>query len=265
MFSLFNSKEKKPIITLDNAIIPTPEEKWIWVDGYKGFTREYIDGKSTLCGYNSFPYNSVGEVTCLPEDPKKMNPCSWGLHFCDKLEDVFGYYDIVYKDVGWDYYLDLNHEIQAKPANIYNTIFAKVKAKVNESDYLKWKESGKDKFVARKIIITEIVSYEDIYDAYMTTHNEVKIGSEVISSKESYVAIKEALDKSGLNTLEVYNLMVEQLKKVRIESQIDNLVSHGYSETFARIIVDKYSYDDAIAYAKEGMSKDMRAYLLVKN
>ena len=57
--------------------------------------------------------------------------------------------------------------------------------------------------------------------------------------------------------------IVKELKRVRIDGQIHTLVSLGYSETFARIITDKYSYDDAIMYAEEGLSKDMRAYLLM--
>lgn len=66
------------------------------------------------------------------------------------------------------------------------------------------------------------------------------------------------------NTNNTYEKILKALQIEYMKKLVANLVSYGYSETFANIIVNKYSYNDAIAYAEEGLSKDMRAYLLIK-
>ena len=264
--NLSSSNCKETIDTVESKASPEPEENWVWVEGYKGFTKEYIDGELKLCGRNHFVYNPIGEETCLPENKdKKMDICSWGLHFCNKLQDVFNYCNAVchveYLNYSWNGY-----EITSSGEHtIYNTTFAKVKAEVNEKDYLSWKESNEDKFVARKIIIEEIIPYEDVYDACTKKDQCILIGSEEIPSKDTFIEVKNCLDNCGDNTLGAYYEIIKTLRDNRIKTQIESLVSHGYSEAFATIIVDKYSYNDAIMYAEEGLSKDMRAYLLTKD
>ena len=56
------------------------------------------------------------------------------------------------------------------------------------------------------------------------------------------------------------------IKKKNI-NKVNILIEHGYSPTFARIIMDKYdkAFNDAIAYADEGLSPDMRVYLIVSS
>ena len=61
--------------------------------------------------------------------------------------------------------------------------------------------------------------------------------------------------------------VAKELIKKRKASNVNILIEHGYSPTFARIIMDKYdkAFNDAIAYADEGLSPDMRAYLIVSS
>ena len=227
-------------------------ENWIWVDGYKGFTKQYVNGKETLCGRNSFPYNPIGEITCLPENEiKKLEPGVWGLHFCDNLRNACGYHNIICEH-SYDRHI------------VYNTVFAKIKAEVEECDYLQRKKFQKSMFVARKIIIEEIIPYDEIYDIFMSLHSQIDMNGEIIHSKEDYLAIKKAFDECGKNTNNTYEKILKALQIEYMKKLVANLVSYGYSETFANIIVNKYSYNDAIAYAEEGLSKDMRAYLLIK-
>ena len=60
--------------------------------------------------------------------------------------------------------------------------------------------------------------------------------------------------------------LIAEIKKKNI-NRINILIEHGYSPTFAGIIMDKYSdaFEDAIAYVDEGLSPDMRAYLIVSS
>ena len=59
-----------------------PEEKWVWVTGYKG------TDKDMRC-MNDFQYE-IGKTYDMP-DGAEIQACSSGFHMCLKLEDVFDY------------------------------------------------------------------------------------------------------------------------------------------------------------------------------
>ena len=107
----------------------------------------------------------------------------------------------------------------------------------------------------------------------------------VLGSGSSYMEsdVREQTDKAGFcrnhfkkmfdtaySTLDIkwvsdtYHVLIKNFEDKKRFKQTDHLVSLGYCETFANIIVDKNKYSEAVVYAEEGLSKDMRAYLLMK-
>lgn len=110
------------------------EEEWIWVTGYKG------TDKDMTCRDYQYEMNKQHD---MPEgEPVVM--CNSGFHFCDKLKDVYGFY------------------------NVENgNRFFEVKALVR-----RWKKDGfykveqrSDKMVAKSIIFTRELTIEEIFDA----------------------------------------------------------------------------------------------------
>lgn len=61
-----------------------PEEKWIWVEGYKG------TDKDMKC--RGFQYE-LGKQFDIPEGAVVI-PCQYGFHLCPRLDQVFGYYGV---------------------------------------------------------------------------------------------------------------------------------------------------------------------------
>jgi hypothetical protein len=119
---------------------PTPEEKWIWVEGYKG------TDKDMRC--RDYQYE-IGKQFNMPEE-ESVAECHNGFHLCLKLEDVFGYYPI-----------QNGHR------------FFKVQALVRESDakkYRKYEETClggfiHDKIVAKSIIFISELTTDEIFKA----------------------------------------------------------------------------------------------------
>lgn len=72
----------KTLDELYNKPYDMPEEKWVWVTGYKGMD------KDMKC-MNDFQYE-VGKTYDMPEG-EEILVCHSGFHMCLKLEDVFDY------------------------------------------------------------------------------------------------------------------------------------------------------------------------------
>ena len=112
------------------------EEKWIWVDGFKG------TDKDMKC--NGYQYE-LGKRHDMPEDAEIVE-CMCGFHLCLNLVDVYEYYRI--KD---------DHR------------FFKVRALVRETDTAEYgRRSGrfgrKDKLVAKSIEFISECTIDEIFD-----------------------------------------------------------------------------------------------------
>lgn len=134
--------------TIEKLTIPEPapeppEEKWIWVDGYKG-----TDKDMKCRGYQY----ELGKRFDIPEGEVAI-PCHNGFHLCPRLDQVFGYYEV--RD---------------------NNRFFKVKALVREKDVPAvtmdpndmWKFSlglNRDKLVAKSIIFEREMTVDEILTA----------------------------------------------------------------------------------------------------
>ena len=109
------------------------EEEWIWVTGYKG------TDKDMKCRDYQFEMNKQHD---MPEG-EEIVMCHSGFHFCDKLSNVYGYYDV-------------------RNGNR----FFEVKALVR-----RWKKDGyykieqrSDKMVAKSIVFTRELTIDEIFD-----------------------------------------------------------------------------------------------------
>lgn len=124
--ALFNLEKKEEKV----------EEKWVWVDGYKG-TR-----KDMTC--HDYQYE-LGKRHDMPEDAE-IEECRSGFHMCLNLKDVFMYYDI-----GDDHR------------------FFKVRALVREDDVARYNNRGRlnrrDKLVAKSIEFISECSIDEIFSA----------------------------------------------------------------------------------------------------
>ena len=263
-----NNDENTPATDFPE-INPKPEKEWIWVKGYKGFNEQWLNGKLELTGRNSFVYNQDGETSIREyEDENNLKECETGLHFCTKLVNVFGFYPPTFNRItgygGYSY---------ATVIGFYNTVFAEIEAEVEKDYYEKYK--SREKLVARKIRITRILSNKEIFE---NLNGKYSCDNYHIETLEEFIYIKNALHEYTVNNPDILESdslalgryiggVAKELIKKKNLKKVDILIEHGYSPTFARIIMDKYdkAFNDAIAYADEGLSPDMRAYLIVSS
>ena len=263
-----NNDEDTPATDV-SEINPEPEKEWIWVKGYKGFNEQWVNGKLELTGRNSFVYNQDGETSIKEtEDENNLKECQTGLHFCTKLVNVFGFYPPTFNRV-----TDSRAYGYFDVIGFYNTVFAEIEAEV-EKDYYE-KNKSREKLVARKIRITRILSNKEIFE---NLNSKYSCDNYNIETFEEFNYIKNALHEYTVNNPDILESdslalsryiggVAKELIKKRKASNVNILIEHGYSPTFARIIMDKYdkAFNDAIAYADEGLSPDMRAYLIVNS
>lgn len=263
-----NNDEDTPVTNF-SEINPKPEKEWIWVKGYKGFNEQWINGKLELTGRNDFVYNQEGETSIKEtEDENELKECEIGLHFCTKLVNVFGFYPPTFNRI-----LEGDIYGYTNIIGFYNTVFAEIEAEVEKDYYEKHKYC--EKLVARKIRITRILNNEKVFE---NLEGKYSCDNYNIETFEEFNYIKNALHEYTVNNpaiLESDSLalsryiggVAKELIKKRKASNVDILIEHGYSPTFAKIIMDKYDkvFNDAIAYADEGLSPDMRAYLIVSS
>ena len=269
------NNEDTPAIDF-SEINPKPEKKWIWVKGYKGFNEQWINGKLELTGRNDFVYNQDGETSIKEnEDENNLKVCQTGLHFCKRLKDVFGFYPPTFNRITNGYGPGIVYGNYGCPSVIgfFNTVFAEIEAEVEKDYYEEHKFS--EKLVARKIRIIRILSNEEIFE---NLDGKYSCDNYHIETLEEFIYIKNVLHEYTVNNpaiLESDSLalsrylgeVAKELIKKKNLKKVDILIEHGYSPTFARIIMDKYdkAFKDAIAYADEGLSPDMRVYLIVNS
>lgn len=87
----------------------TPEEKWVWVTGYKG------TDKDMKC-MNDFQYE-IGRTYDMPAG-EEIQACHSGFHMCLKLEDVFDYQKI---EAG-NRFFEVRALVRERDRNNYGTI-----------------------------------------------------------------------------------------------------------------------------------------------
>lgn len=237
MFWNKNDKETASI-NKNKEIKSTVEDKYIWVEGYKG-TDENMICQGQYPSYSLIKvisYRTEYELNKQFDLDDEPETCANGFHFCLNLKDVLGYYKFNFKNR-----------------------FFKVKAYVKESDYERAKNSEDTKIAAKSIILTEeiIVDYESVFESGCLTY---------WSGDDKYEMSKEEFEDVVVkHTYKTVEEMCEDKFKER-------MIKCGYSETFTFVLSNKYSSDicklmctleKAKAFADEKVSKDMAVYLLL--
>ena len=213
-------KEEAPIIETE------PEEKWIWVEGYKG-----VD--ENMQGYGGFQYELGIEYTVEGE----VQECRNGLHFSLRLEDVFNYRDRL------------------------NNRFFKVKACVREQDFKKYGARPRDyynpysfstraqidKLAAQKIVLTEeITETEEMLKWIRREYPEI----------DTFDDVKQ-VRASGYDKF-VKNKYKQRLSKYFSELFVEIFINRFYNDKL------RSKTNEIIAYMEEGVSKDVAIYLVMK-
>lgn len=159
--ALFNLEKKEEKV----------EEKWIWVDGFKG------TDKDMRC--HNYQYE-LGKRHDMPEDVE-IEECKSGFHLCLKLEDVYGYYAI--KD---------DHR------------FFKVRALVREDDAADYgRRTGhfgrRDKLVAKSIEFISECTIDEIFGAF--PENELRHWTDADKADAITLGLPAVAKVVGIRTL----------------------------------------------------------------
>lgn len=208
--------------------VEEPDE-WVWIEGYKGTA-------SDITCRNDFQFELNKRY--IVEGDIKI--CDNGFHFCKSLCNVFYYY----------------------PLNASNRFF-KVKALVNlkqieqekerilrrrkERGYYHYSIEELDKYVAKEIILTEEVGFEELLP-------HIKENFDYVETEDDWNLVK----KIGYG----------QYKRHYFINKMDGL---GFGETFLNILYDDLnnsSLEPTVQFAQalkeENVSKDMAVYLILK-
>lgn len=228
MMGIFNKKDKQLLDVPPFPSAPAPSvdlpEEEEWV---------WVDGykgtdKNMQCK-NNFQYELGKAYTCEGD----IVECKNGFHLCANLRDTFYYYDIA-----------------DNPSNRYFKVKALVRPKDVESygkvSLFNVALDMRTKLVARQIILTEEVSEKELFNATTGLYDQF---------------IKHFDDFEAFRSQEL-PLMIWFKNKCK------NNLHRKYSDTFIEIMFDNNnwynSYKLALALYDEGVSADMRAYLILE-
>ena len=202
-----------------------PVEEWIWVEGYKATERDM------KC--RDYQY-TLGELHKMPND-SEIKECESGFHFCRDLKDVFNYYGI-----------HSGHR------------FFKVCARVRKSDYESYGDYTEEYMMYRRQglgylysnrTVDKLVARSIVFERELTP-------DEIL---ERFINLNEWSDEYKRLALEI------GIDNASDRMRVDTLTDLGYSETFAKLIIDGKKFDIAKAVAsQEGLSMDMKCWLIFK-
>lgn len=214
--------------SIENAIKQL-EEEWIWVKGYKGTDRDM------KCRDYQFMFNYRHDMV----DGSEIKVCESGFHFCPKLKDVFGYYEI--KD---------GHR------------FFEVRALVRKKDYEVLKPSTN----------TATLKIDGMGVIWPTWANPWTLGNDKLTSKaiefvreltlDEIFADTEASGWSDEDKKLALEIGVGEATKVR---QVTELEALGYSEELSEYIVHeihKYNLAKFLTTLPENPSMDTKMIIL---
>ena len=235
MFFKKDSSSNSITTEKDTTPIQPKGEDWIWIDAYKG-TDENMQG------YDNFQF----EIGKTFKAEGKISVCANGFHCCKRLREVFQHYS-------W----------KKHPANRY----FKVKALVRKADWeiydtFSWlSPSNRDKIVAKEIIFLEEITYSE--ELLKEIQNIFGIKFFIPDIDTLKLIREEALKNSQFNLFKYCEEIIS-----------NELCCLGFSETFSILLAEKFiqkgfaDAEQSLAYAKalcdEGVSIDMKAYLLLK-
>lgn len=224
---------------------PSADTKWIEVEGYKGLNPD-------MTGYGGFQYE-LGKTYYADGD---IEECKNGFHFCLQLTHIPAY----------------GYRWQEK------TRYFKVKALVREEDYLGYGQYGiklgtlivVTKLVAKEITLIEELALDEVYNALEPDISQDAFVRFYRSNMEFKDFLREEFQSSLQGKYSDTFIMVLFDKAAQdVDDGTQLAVLNGYNMT--TIDKDKdlcislnHIYKKAIALYEEGVSTDVRAYLLLK-
>lgn len=230
MISLFSrnrktQEETAPAVVVEPVVTPSNEEEWIWVEGYKGVTKD-------MKGRNDFEY-ILHKRYSMPKE--EVDCCASGYHFSLTLHDVFKYYNVC-----------KGHR------------FFKVQALVKKSDYAKYgvllfkatvyadklaSTDCFDKLAAASIVLTEEVGIDEIVEEFYKHRKGIPIKlPKEYNQKIIDLGYTEAC----------------------CEYCAENLVNAGYSPAFSYWLARNGNVEKALALAAEPeLSMDVKVLALM--
>lgn len=206
-------------------------DEWIWVEGYKA-----TDKDMQCRGYQY----TLGELHNMPNEID-IKECESGFHLCKKLTDVFHYYKIGNGNRFFKVRALVRKSHYERYGKETEEYFEHLKRR-NENMFIThfWGQRTYDKMAARSIIFEQELTPDEILAH--SVHN-----------------CSEWEEKYKLLALQIGT----DLAFRRI--QTDTLVELGYSDTFARLIIDSKKYDIAkYVGSQSDLSMDMKCWLIFK-
>ena len=236
------------------------EDRWIWVDGYKGINPDMTANHG----------DEVFEIGVSFKLTEEISICKYGYHFCLNLEDLISYRGVCTR------FFKVQALVKKKDYEKYGQTYRK---KYSDEFFNNIHEEKIDKLVAKVIILTEEIPFETLI-------------------KESH-QWKKLYEKVFVENNADYNKLISTFKKDKDFSSKDWLLSifnerykplleTVFSSTLTQVFTDKiiskcisekpligYTYKtfDSDKFKKittyiiglletEGLSKDMIVYLI---
>lgn len=174
----------------------------------------------------------LGELHNMPNDAK-IEECESGFHLCKYLSDVFHYYDV---GEGHRYF--------------------KVRALVRKSDYERYGETTEEyKNNTRSYWFYGSITYNKMVARSIVLESELT-PDEILKNRIDISEWTDEYKRLALNTSIDF-----AINKMRI----DELTELGYSETFAKLILDSKKYEIAKTVGSiPDLSMDMKCWMIFK-
>ena len=214
------------------------KEEWIWIEGYKG------TDKDMKCRDYQF---ELGKRFDMPDEVPIIK-CISGFHLCRNLRDVFPFYSLE----DGNRFFKVRALIQKnKPLSFDEQMAASMRSLWDESSPYQPPKS-----VAKSIEFISGVSTDELYDEWMRVA-EVAIHSTKLPTRKQFERVRQI----------GFNAWKKECEAKKHAAKVKKLVKLGYSDGFARVIVecdDLYDRAVKIGEATE-LSCDMKAAYILFN
>ena len=214
--------------------VPFPiGEDWVWVDCYKALskTRVMSEDKISYTGPSRDFIYEFNKVYALPEDDEEYSEISYcgnGFHACLTIKDALSWFNFVSCNTNFSYY------------GAFTTLgiitVAKAKLLVNKKDLencygLRNHELDKGKIVGKAIILTDLISPEEVYE----NRKEDVLWSIGVLNSNAIDYLKKRCSTKGID-LNIFQNLTKELNITLLDyKKMLNFIEAGKIPTMAYI------------------------------